>query len=108
MALNSRLYGHRHLAFWFVPVVSIDSVGFVFAGRRYSWEDIESVDELDFSSINAGAAKYRAQIYLKDGSRIHLNGRALEKAGVKPKVGFFTTRSDAFDELLTIFKSHVI
>jgi len=101
-------YGHRHLVFWFRPLVSVHANGFSYRGRLYSWSDIDSVDVLNLTGVNAGAARYRAQIFLKDGSRIHLNCRALEKAGVKPKVGFLSTRSDAFDELLAIFQRRAI
>ena len=101
-------FGHRHLAFWFVPLLTVDEAGFTFKGHKYSWADVRSVDEYDLSKINAGAARFRARVLLTDGTPIHLNGRALEKAGVKPRIGFYTTRSDAFDELLAIFKRRAI
>ena len=106
--MSSMTFGHRHLAFWFVPLLTVDDSGFTFKGRTYSWADVRSVDELDLSGINAGAARYRARIVLTDGTPIHLNGRALEKAGVRPRVGFFSTRSDAFDELLGMFRKRAI
>jgi hypothetical protein len=105
---TSTVYGHRHLAFWFVPVLATDSAGFTFDGRRYAWTDVQSVDEWDLRKLNAGVAQFRARIILSDGTRIHLNGRALEKAGVKPRIGFFTTRSDAYDELLAMFRQRAI
>ena len=101
-------FGHRHLAFWFVPLLTVDDSGSTFKGRKFSWADVRSVDEIDLSTINAGTARYRARIVLTDGTPIHLNGRALEKDGIKPRIGFFTTRSDAFDELLGMFQRRAI
>jgi len=106
--VNIATFGHRHLGFWFVPLVSIDPEGFTFKGRKYSWADIKSVDVWNLNLVNAGTASYRAQVYLKDGARIHLNCRALEKAGTKPSIGFLSTRSDAFDELLAVFQRHAV
>jgi hypothetical protein len=110
MALDvaAALYGHRHFGFWFRPLLAVDADGFSFKGRKYDWGDIDTVDVMNLTGINAGVARYRAQIFLKDGSRIQLNCRALERAGVKPKVDFFSTRTDAFDELLAIFQRRAI
>ena len=47
------------------------------------------------------------RIRLKDGSVIRINGRSLEKLGTKPRVGFWTSRSDAFEELVMVLKRHV-
>jgi hypothetical protein len=102
--VNVATYGHRHLGFWFVPIVSVDPQGFTFKGRNYSWTDVKAVKVWNLTGVNAGTARYRAQIHLKDGARIHLNCRALEKVGVKAHIGFSSTRSDAFDELLAIFQ----
>lgn len=99
-------YGHRHLGVFFQSLVTTDEKGFQFRGKKYRWTDVRSVDVSEFANI--GAARFRATVYLADEVKIHLNGRALEKQGVKPKVGFFSTRTDAFDELLALFRQYAV
>jgi hypothetical protein len=97
-------YGHRHLGFYFKPLVEITDRGFRFRGITYTWQQVESVRSWKSPAfLNAGAARERATIALSDGRKIRLNCRALEKLGQRPRVGFFTTRTDAYDELLTLF-----
>jgi hypothetical protein len=47
-----------------------------------------------------------AFIHFNDGKRIRVNGRALAKRGVKGKVGFLSSKSDAFEEVINTFRSH--
>ncbi len=94
-------YGHRHLRWWFNPFLTVTQSGFIFRGKEYAWSDVVAVKEQDFSGFNWGTAKYRAWIRLSDGERIALNCRALELAGTKPKVNFSSTKTDAYEELLT-------
>jgi hypothetical protein len=103
------VFGHRHLSIFFRPLVEITANGFTYKGRGYSWNDVRTVEVSDSPlRILAGypAAIPRATITLTDGTKIRLNGRVLEKEGRKPKVGFSSSRSDAFDELIGLFKAH--
>jgi hypothetical protein len=102
--IGPTIYGHRHLGVFFRPVVAVDESGFEYRGARYRWSDVTSVAVHEFA--NLGAARFRATVTLADGVKIRLNGRALEKHGVKPTVGFVSTRTDAFDELITRFEQH--
>jgi hypothetical protein len=101
---GTTVYGHRHLGVFFRPVVAVDDSGFQYRGSRYDWKDVTSVDVHEL--VNLGTARFRATVKLADGVKIRLNGRALEKQGVKPAVGFISTRTDAFDELITRFEQH--
>jgi hypothetical protein len=102
--IGATIYGHRHLGIFFRPLLRADTTGFEYRGVRYRWNDVTSVDVHEF--INLGTARFRATVQLTDGVRIRLNGRALEKRGVKPAIGFVSTRSDAFDELVTRLRQH--
>ncbi len=95
-----KIYGHRHLKWWFHPFLTITQSGFTFRGKEYSWSDVVAVKEQDFTGFNWGTAKFRAWITLSDGQRIALNCRALELAGSKPKVNFLSTKTDAYEELV--------
>jgi hypothetical protein len=103
------VFGHRYLSLFFRPLVAVSTRGFRYKGRDYRWDDIRNVDVSD-SPLKAlagyPAAIPRATITLSDGNVIRLNGRVLEKQGVKPKVGFFSSKSDAFNELVQIFRAH--
>ena len=94
---------------FFRPLIEVSDEGFRYKDRHYVWREVRSIDVSDSPwNILAGyfAAIPRATISLADGARIRLNGRALEKMGQKPHVGFSSSKSDAFDELLGIFKNH--
>jgi hypothetical protein len=98
------IYGHRHLGVFFKPLVSTDAAGFEYRRTRYRWNDVASVELHEL--INIGAARFRATVKLTNGVKIHLNGRALEKQGKRPVIGFLSTRTDAFDELIARFRQH--
>ena len=101
-------YGHRHLGVWFVPLVQVTDRGFVYRGKQYQWNNVAAVDTWTAPFfINVGAARSRATVRLTDGRKIRLNCRALEKFGERPKVGFISTRTDAYDELVTLFTQAV-
>ncbi len=102
--IGATIYGHRHLGVFFRPVVAVDDSGFEYRGNRYGWKDVTSVEVHELA--NLGTARFRATVKLADGAKILLNGRALEKQGVKPAVGLVSTRTDAFDELVTRFEQH--
>lgn len=103
------VFGHRYLSMFFRPVIEITADGFVYKAQRYPWTAVKAVDVSDspFRAL-AGfpAAIPRATITLVDGTQIRLNARVLERQGHKPKVGFWSHKSDAFDELVGLFKAH--
>jgi hypothetical protein len=106
------IYGHRHLGLFFRPLVEVREHGLVFSGAEYDWGAIERVEVYDspldplawFSFV--GGKSPTATVYLKDGKNIRLNARALEKRGVKPEIAFLSGKSDAFQELIAVLKSH--
>ena len=98
------VYGHRHLGWWFHSFLTVTPTGFKYQDKAYAWSDIVRVEERDYTGINWGTAKRRASVHLKDGKKIALNCRALELAGTRPKVNFWTTKTDAYEELLEKFR----
>lgn len=94
---------------FFRPLVAVDCSGFRFKGRTYSWNDIQAVRVWRPEPplrwlLGYPAVIPRAMVILKNGKKIRVNGRALEKKGQKPQVGFTSSRSDAFDELVALFE----
>ncbi|SRR5258706_8567264 len=106
------IYGHRHLGFFFRPLVEVNEHGLRFGGLEYDWSSVKRVElrdpPLDPMVWFSTAAYPWATVYLSDGKSIRLNGRALEKSGEKAKVGFFSSKSDAFQEVIVAFKSHEV
>lgn len=102
-------YGHRQFSLFFRPVVEVDENGFLFKSRNYDWNAIESIDVDDSPFkffLGYPATIARATIALKDGKYIRLNARVLEKKGEKPNVSFLSGKSDAFVQLIKIFRQH--
>ena len=102
-------YGHRHLGFFFRPVVEVDDHGLLFQGHQYGWNAIKRVEVRDSPFDPMYWFFYLtplATVYLHDGKSIRLNGRALEKRGEKSQVGFFSSKSDAFREVVGTLKAH--
>ena len=105
------IYGHRHFGFFFRPVLELGERGLQYKGREYSWIAIKKVEVHDslFDPLRGGTPGYPwAKIYFGDGERLRLNGRALEKQGEKPEIGFFSQTSSAFQELVVALKAHVV
>ena len=104
------IYGHRHLGLFFRPLVEVNEHGLRFSGHDYNWKDIKRVEVRDSPldpMVWFSSTWYPwATVYLSDGKSIRLNGRALEKSGERAKVGFFSSKSDAFQEVIVAFKSH--
>lgn len=101
------VYGHRQLSIFFVPLLETDADGFRYKGKAYGWNDVEKVSVWDsewHKLLGYPACIPRARIRLQDRTVIKLNGRSLEKKGVKTKVGFSSNKSNAFDELLALFR----
>ena len=101
------IYGHRHLGFFFRPVVEVNDRGLRYKGHEYSWNTIRRVEVHDspFDPIRMSSRYPWATVYFSDGQRIRLNGRALEKQGEKPKIAFFSSKSSAFQELISALKA---
>jgi hypothetical protein len=103
------VYGNRELNLFFRPLVEVMESGFCFKGRQYPWSAVRSVEVSDSPFLIYFASVYpSATVTLDDGTRIRLNGRALSKQGQKARVGFFTSKSDAFVELVSLFRQHVV
>jgi hypothetical protein len=102
------IYGHRHLGFLFQPVVEVNDRGLRYKGREYSWSTIRRVEVHDspFDPVRMFCRYPWAIVHFSDGERVRLNGRALERQGEKPKVGFFSSKSSAFQELIIALKAH--
>src|SRR5258708_21184813 len=104
------IYGHRHLGLFFRPLVEVNEHGLRFSGLDYNWNDIKRVEVRDSPldpMVWFSSTWYPwATVYLSDGKSIRLNGRALEKRGEKPKVGFFSSKSNAFQELIAALRAH--
>jgi hypothetical protein len=103
------IFGHRQFSLFFVPLIETWADGFSYKGKRYRWEDVQQVSVWDsewHKLLGYPACIPRATVQLADGKAIKLNGRVLEKKGVKPKVGLSSNKSDEFDELVSLFQHH--
>jgi len=103
--MNTMVFGHRHLGFFFRPLLEVTDSGFSYKGRQYLWSDVLSLKVYDGFYLWFLRNPY-AQLRMKDGSSIWLNGRALELQGLEPNVGFFSGTSSAFQQLVGILRSH--
>ena len=81
---------------------------------RYSSEDIfRSADfssvfgDVDLGGIFGTGTTPRVTIVLNDGKKIKIHARVFAKKGVKSKVGFFSGKSDAFNEIITLFRKYL-
>jgi hypothetical protein len=101
-----RVFGHRHLGLFFRPLVEIGDGSLTYKGKKYSWDDVASVKS--FNPRHDASALFlnwpRTVVTLNDGSWFVINGRSVEEAGVKNKVGFWSRVSNAYEDLLEIFK----
>ena len=101
---SSKVFGRRHLFFWLVPIIEVNPTGFMYKGNPYRWADVKSVTEVNLFLSFDKRSKYRARINLVDGARIEMDCRFVEEIGKKPKVGFWSTRTDAYEELLALMQ----
>jgi hypothetical protein len=102
------IYGHRQLSIFFVPSVAVNDGGFAYKGKQYSWNDVRTIRTWGSPIAFHGCFETGmpgARIQLSDGRAIRLHGRTLEREGSRPNVGFLSSRSDAFDELVELFQS---
>ncbi len=100
---------HRQVSIFLTKVLEVTDDGFTFNGKNYQWSDVTSIEVRRGSFILSvfmfPAANPKAKINLSDGKYISINGRCLEKSGVRPKINKITGESDAFLELIDIFES---
>ena len=105
---KTKIYGHKQLNYFFRPLISVTDSGFIFRKKRYTWNDIETFDHwcprsgmAKILSEHSGISP-SATIILKNGEKIKLNARVLEKKGKKDRADFFNGKTNAFEELLHI------
>jgi hypothetical protein len=97
-----RIFGHRRLSGSFKPLFEIQETGFTYKGRPYVWPGTRWV-----LTIPRLVSRWPLTLMrLSDGAFVWLDGRAMEEEGKKPSIGVFSARSDAYDTLLEIFKTH--
>jgi hypothetical protein len=101
------IYGHRHLESSFEQLLEINQDGFTYKGNHYGWKDIKKIKRYDSIFWNLffyqGGAPV-AYVFLKDGKRIRIRGRVLERKGDKPNIDFVGGKSSAYVELMSIFQ----
>jgi hypothetical protein len=106
---NMTTYGHRQLSFFFIKLLDVSEDGFSYKGKNYTWDVIKGIEVTRGSfALNAmifPAGTPKAKVTLSDGSRININGRALERVGKPPKIDKLSGESDAFVELIDLLES---
>lgn len=101
-----RVFGHREMYFFFKPFLELQANGFKFKNKEYTWSDITFM-ETHNPRHNFLAQAYfwpLTYVYLNDGKRVYLNARILEEVGRKPKTGFWSRSTDAYEELKSLFE----
>jgi len=100
-------YGHCHLGFTFRRLLEVKPDGFIYRGKHYQWDGINKIKRYDSPSWNLlfyQVGTPLAYVYLKDGKRICIRGRVLQKEGEKSEVGFIRGATKAYDELLNLLE----
>lgn len=108
--IESTEYGHLHLGFLFRPVLSVDQYGLNVRGRHYEWSEIDSVSHTASGMLFAVGyplGKPTMTIRFRDGSGVSIDSRSFCKRGERPRVGFFSGRSQTIDELLGVLERHL-
>ncbi len=104
------VYGHNQFNLFFVPLIKVYDHGFLFKDKRYSWRDVKEVLIWDpfpgLGGIFGTRTMPKATIVLCDGKKIKIHARVFVKKGVKSKVGFFSCKNEAFDEIIALFKKY--
>lgn len=97
-------YGYRRSNGAPEEVIAVAQDGFDHKSKRYQWSDIRKIKRYDsvfWSLLFYQAGTPLAYIYLKDGNRIIIRGRFLERiGGGSGAVDFITGQSAAYRELL--------
>jgi len=108
------IYGHLNLNCFFKEVFALTETGIIYRGKEYKWNEIQKIDR-SFGSVLLTLFMYGrrypgATIYLKDGTKIRINGRIFTTKGEKPKFGaegFMTSESKAFNEVIEIIENRI-
>lgn len=104
--MNEKItYGHRHVGFAFLPILSIVPEGFEHKGKSYKWSDISKIKRYDsafWSLLFSQAGTPLAYLYLNDGTKIKIRGRVLEKEGEKSNVSFVEGSTEAYYQLMEL------
>jgi hypothetical protein len=104
------VYGHNQFNLFFVPLIKVDDDGFLFKDKSYSWRDVKDVIIWDpfpgLGGIFGTGTMPRATIFLNDGKKIKIHARVFVKKGTKSKVGFLSCKSEAFEEIIALFKNN--
>ena len=102
------LYSHFHIGGLIrKKVIEVLPDGFIFKKKKYTWSDIESIQRYDsifFCLLARNFRAPRAHIYLRDGKRIVLYGRFLQKNGKTGKIDFWRGTGEAYQELITFLE----
>jgi deoxyadenosine/deoxycytidine kinase len=98
-------YGHSGLTGSFDPIMSVEDEGFWCDGKHYHWGDIVKIKRYDSAFwallFYTGGAPV-AYIYLKDGRRIKIRGRLLEREPEASNVNFLRGTTQAYDHLMRL------
>ena len=104
-------YGHRRFfGLLWQELLSVDADGFDYDGRSYVWSDIKKMRRYDsvlwaFFLRMAGAPV--TYIFLKDGNRIRILGRLLEREGEKSEASFFRGTTPTYEGLIGFIEEKV-
>ena len=99
--------------FRFRELVEVEASGFTWEGRRYAWSDIEKVEQfrrpfwLNILVFLIGPVGSIANICLKDGNHIRLDGLRLAREGETTRLGVlagFRGESEAYRELVSLME----
>lgn len=107
------VYGHYR---WlrFRKLLKTDASGFTWEGRRYGWSDVEKIEQfrrpfwLNLLLLLIGPVGSIANICLKDGKYIRLDGLRMAREGETARLGVlgcFCGESGAYRELVSLLES---
>lgn len=107
------VYGHYRW-FRFRKLLETDASGFTWEGRRYAWSDMEEIEQfrrpfwLNLLLLLIGPVGSIANICLRDGDHIRLDGLRLAREGESTRLGVlggFCGESGAYRELVSLLES---
>ena len=108
--LKPTKYGHLHLGCWFKPVVVVDEDGLTFKGRRYAWSDIDRLDDVPpgaFFAFGYPLGRPVATIVFRNGATLRINGMVFVERNRRPRLGFWSATSDAYDEFVAMVRRRI-
>ena len=107
---NSTVYGHLHLGFIFCRLLELYNDGFIYCKKHYQWKDIEKIirkDSVFWNLLFYQAGTPIAYIYLKDGSKMRIRGRVLQKKGEKSNINPIRSTTKTYDEFISFLESKI-